>query len=84
LVEWTKTDSRSLISTLKRNHNITRSSAELQPPQTVPIINKFSVLTNLSDPTSRHDATASESNEQWLVSPKTTKGTKSEKTQYEE
>ena len=57
---WTKTATRSQISTLTCNHNITRRSAALQPPQTMPITNKFSVLTNFSDSTTRNDATASE------------------------
>ena len=60
LDEWTKTATRSQISTHKCNHNITRRSAALQPPQIVPITNKVSVLTNFSDSTTRNDATASE------------------------
>jgi len=60
LDEWTKTTTRSQISTLKCNHNITRRSAALQPPQPVPITNKFSVLAKLLDSTTRDDATASE------------------------
>ena len=60
LDEWKKTAARSQILTLKCNHYIKRSSAALQPQQTVPITNKFSVLKNLSDSTTRHDATASE------------------------
>ena len=60
LDERTKMATRSQISTLKCNRNITRRSGALQPPQRVPIINKFSVLANFSDSTTKNDATASE------------------------
>jgi len=59
LDEWTKTTSRSQISTLKCNRNITRSAA-LQPLQPVPITNKFSIVAKLPDSTPTNDATSSE------------------------
>ena len=47
-------------STINRNHNNSRKSEALLLSQPVSVTNRFSVLTKLSDPTTRNGATSSE------------------------